>query len=131
MAEKCDRPNVIDFMSDPIWAEMWHDRVVKNLEPDYVAKSFFATTAEAFREITEASGGTWHLLVIDAEIASGHIDAIRRFIEQNPQARVAIQYAAERDLPARPPIAGAKVFARASDIDDWLALMHGLISGAA
>ena len=78
--------NVIILMDSPL-TELYHNWVLKYLQPDRVGWSFYALTKEAFVETTASSSGQWDLLILDPARARDNADLLLDFTNRNPGLR--------------------------------------------
>src|SRR6266478_3249050 len=112
---------VLIFMSST-FAELYASRVEKYLVGEIFNGCFYATTADAFVDITRNSAGKWSVLLVDAPTAGEHVQLLNDFIKANPGIAVGIECETERPHA----LEGAQAFARPVEIDEWLGMMHAL-----
>jgi len=124
--EHCKRHNVIVFKSSNL-ADLYHSRIEKYLQPDRVAWNWLAISKEQFLNATSSSAGKWGLLIIDALIAEKEAELLLRFLDENPDLIIGIEYEVSSLVPSVPPLPNAVVFKSPGEIDDWLLIMHSLL----
>jgi hypothetical protein len=128
--ESPERPkaNVLVFISNTVQNDFFFNSISKYLQPDRVGWAWTAETSEQFSNITKNLSGTWGLLVVGADLVSQQNVLLNDFIANNPQVLVGVQYDRKKTLSTSPPIAGAVLFVSPLDIDEWLHIMHQLLS---
>lgn len=119
--------SLITYMCSTGRAELYHDRVKKYLQLDRVAWNFFASTEEAFLDITKSSSGIWNLLLVDATTVQKKAEQLLRFLNDNPNLVVGIEYESRDAVPPTSPLPGAVAFITPANTDLWLALMHAFL----
>jgi hypothetical protein len=118
------KPRVIIFMSNlPLQA--LYLKWIRSHLAERVGFHFPAETPEVFEDITTNSAGTWSVLVTDVGAEGNYRDVLQRFAAANPQVTTVVL--AQRGVTASSSLPNARVLAYPQDIDEFLAMMYGLV----
>jgi len=120
------KKNVIHFLADQALNGLYSGRVERYLQTSgEVGYSCFADSVEAFEEMTKNPNFQWHLLIVDVARANSAAAAIGRFRDTHAECVVAVL---QTRNGASAQLENAIVLNHPYDDDDWLSMMHSLLS---
>jgi hypothetical protein len=90
-----------------------------------VGLHFSAETPEVFEDITANSAGTWSVLITDVGAEGNYRQVLQRFAAANRQVTTVVL--AQRGVTASSSLPNARILAYPQDIDEFLAMMYGLL----
>jgi len=137
-----DRKNVLIFMSNKAIGDLYYNWTYVHLlypQPSDMGLLWDAETLEGFIEVTQRTGLSFDIVVVDQRVLDEHGEVIR-YIEQNPHLVVGVLQ--ERPtIPSDISVRNSAIFRKPVDIDEtlqaapralqeWLVIMRQLLNAS-